>query len=279
MSQPHPSNIDYLAHSKDLIGRPGRVFNPVTGCRHHETDICNIPCWARRLVEHGRLKGHKSYPYGFEPTFHPDRIKAVGPKSKWLLALNFMGDAGGDWKSKDKDPRSPFTNYSPEFIAENMVDFANLNPQHILLLLTKNPSWYGLIDTWPENVYCGFTATNNDELVRRNDAIRQTSISINRIWFSLEPWLCELAPYDVIGLEYGWTVIGGLSGKNPRPVSEATGEWIKDHYRGKHDFRLFVKDNFGRGSWMQSSMISHPPRNRLYPREYPDEWRVQDADK
>ena len=243
MTQPHASKIDYLAHSKELIGRPGRVLNVVTGCKHG----CEW-CYARQMVEHGRLKGHPSYPYGFEPTFHVDRVGAVGPRSKWLIFLNDMGDCGCDCDFRDAE--YPAARWDSLYIATAMNFFAELNPQHIILLLTKNPSWYALAE-WPENVWCGKTATNNHEL-------HSGPIMPDRFWLSLEPWLDKNAP-NLSGCA-GWTVIGGLSGKNPQPVSNATQVWLaNNHDGGPFEGRRFVKANAG---WHGSL------------RQYPDEWRV-----
>jgi hypothetical protein len=192
------------------------------------------------MVEHGRLKGHPSYPYGFEPTFHPERIKHYGGKPK-LLFLNDMGDVGGNWNWADVN--LPGSGIIPFLIADRMKYFALLNPEHIILLLTKNPAWYGLVE-WPENVWCGFTATDNKELRERFGILqklwdihghRADFFHYGRWWISLEPW------YDdepAINAEV-WTVIGGQT--NPtRLVSDATVDWIES-YQGPAP--LFVKEN------------------------------------
>jgi len=261
----HRSNIDYIAQSGESIGREGYVLNICTGCRHYMTDICHIDCYAKRLCE-TRLRDNPGYPYGFEPTFHPERIGEIGGKPK-LIFLNDMGDVGGDWTWKDINPFSPFTNYSDEFMAGCMVDFANLNPQHILLLLTKRPEWYGLAE-WPENVWCGFTATNNDELIARyRDAV---IANCKNIWGSYEPWLDEVMPHAT-GFEMPkWNIIGGLSGKHPRPVSKLTLDWLQDK---SEQARRFTKQNiFGAGNGYLTDEHAH--RIEDFPREYPD-WRLK----
>lgn len=250
----HKSPIDYLAHSQELIGRPGYVLNIITGCEH----TCSW-CYARRMVEHGRLKGSKAYPYGFEPTFHPERIRKIGGKPK-LIFLNDMGDVGGDWTWHVFPTRLSVTakrcglTASPATIAEGMHDFALLNPQHILLLLTKRPEWYGLQE-WPDNVWCGFTATNNKELDERWG---EMPYNVNT-WMSLEPWLDRLSPeLRPVQVAKSWVVIGGLTGpqsKSGRAFSDQVTGWLQS-YQSCH----FVKDN---------CRLINPTR------QYPDEWRIK----
>ena len=145
------SPIEYLAQAESAIGRVGGTLNICTGCLHwKDPSICALgtDCYAYRMVTQGRLKGHPSYPYGFEPTFNSDRVRKIGGKPK-LIFLNDMSDVGGDW---DWNGIYPGTLYTSEEIAKAMARFALLNPQHIILLLTKNPSWYRLAQ-WPSNVW------------------------------------------------------------------------------------------------------------------------------
>jgi len=139
-----------------------------------------------------------------------------------------------------------------------MAEFANLNPDHIILLLTKNPAWYRFA-TWPDNVWCGFTATNNDEYFTRLDEVSGCS-SVTNIWVSLEPWLSEQAP--AIQSSTSWLVIGGRSGPNAKPVSRATRDWLCDK---SIQARRFTKRNVG---WGGGESV------HKFPHEYPAEWKV-----
>lgn len=254
------SKIDYLDKAKELINRDGGSLNLITGCRHHESDICNIDCWARRMVE-TRFKAHPAYPYGFEPTFHPGRVKAIGGKPK-LIALNFMGDVGGDWEWKGVPTSQIWKSSAPGVMAGIMKQFAKLNPQHIILLLTKNPSWYRYMK-WPENCYLGFSATNNEELERRaRELFRSTTSALSNVWISLEPWMDDDYP-DVAWTSVDWLVIGGLSGPKAQPVSVATKEWLLDD---TVQAKRFTKDN---------AIMPLAPAIGMYPREYPEAWKVK----
>lgn len=256
------SNIDYLREAGDAINRPGYTLNIVTGCRHS----CPY-CYARQMVTKGRLKGHPSYPYGFEPTYHSERLRRYKGKPK-LLFLNDMADVGGDWKWRmpaGKNEEVIRIDLPPDYVANRMVDFAILNPQHIILLLTKNPSWYRYAE-WPSNVWCGFTATTGDEYRKHVLTMEdlwvhgstQSANTVKNVWVSLEPWLSDKAP----GCPYvsWWKVLGGLSGPNARGVSDATETWLLDN---SIQTKRFTKDNAG-----------CPARVSAMPREYPDAWRV-----
>lgn len=263
MSLNRQSPIDYIQEAH-TIGRQGCTLSLVTGCKHWlQPDVCAVGtgCYAYGLVLYGRLKGHPSYPYGFEPTFHPERVKKYGGKPK-LIFLNDMGDVGGDWEWKNANTGLMD---SPKAIAMTMTTIVLLNPQHIFLLLTKRPEWYG-IQNWPSNVWRGFTATCNDELHKH-----EFEIDEGNVWMSLEPWLDDEAP-NINGDEWdsAWLAIGGLSGPNARPVSDATQKWLMDK---SIQAKRFMKRN------------AFPPRKLFtdeeiyayaqFPREYPVEWRVE----
>ncbi len=135
------SGIDYVAKSGKLFNRPGYTLNLVTGCKHYTMpEICAVGkgCYALNLVENGRLRDHASYPYGFEPTFHPERVKKYGGAPK-LIFLNNMGDVGGDWEWKNANTGWM---HSQKAIAMTMCTMALQNPQHIFLLLTKRTHNY-----------------------------------------------------------------------------------------------------------------------------------------
>ena len=249
------SKIDYVWDPilTPATGRRGHTHNICTGCKHG----CEF-CYARRMVEEGRLKGHPAYPYGFAPTFHPERVRAFGGKPKVIFDGN-MADYGGDWDWKNGGgPEYLTPNYSSDWIAREMVRFALLNPQHIILLLTKNPAWYRFAE-WPDNVWCGFSATNNEELFPRWKEILNHCDG-RRTWISLEPWLDDDPPDYMLCA--AWLVVGGLTGPNAKPVSAATRRWLWD---SSIQAKRFTKANVGWGGGQDC------------PREYPDSWKVNNA--
>lgn len=268
--KPGLSDIDYLKVSGEIIGRRGMAYNICSGCLHTIKECaCSDACWAKECIK-TRLRDHPEYPYGTEPTFRPDMVGTIGPKSKWLVALNFMGDVGGKWDWKMPGLHASIDS---KHIAHSMVHFALLNPQHVILLLTKNPAWYGLVE-WPDNCWLGFTATTNEEFGEPWVQIK-TSFDTHtmlgacraRHWVSFEPWL-DPEPPDSAAAEYiDWFVIGGLSkGRHgpARPVSEAVLDWLMDDsVRAKR----FTKRN------ADPEYPEYYTGGR-YPREYPDSWKV-----
>ena len=266
--QPHDSGIDYLEQAEHLIGRKGKAYNICSGCLH-TTEICACAndCWAKKTIK-GRLRHNKGYPYGTQPTFRPEMVKAVGKRSRLLIALNFMGDVGGKWGwhtfgNDDGDAPEHLLD-DPQYIAGEMRRFALLNPDHILLLLTKRPEWYGLVE-WPENCWLGFSATNNEEYLERWSVLHGILGTGKQICVSLEPYLDDEPP-DFVHLE-AWYIIGGLSGPNVRPVSRATLDWLRDD---SIKARRFTKAN----ALPFSQHPSHFHIDGIYPREYPDSWEA-----
>jgi len=264
--QPHKSNIDYIRDSGKLINRPGRVWNIITGCNHHATGICKVPCYAKRLVA-TRLRGNPAYPYGFAPTFHTERIHPVGKRSKWLIFLNDMGDVGGNWWWNEYRSDDSAGGCTPKVVAHEMARFASLNATHICLLLTKNPAWYGLIEKWPENVWCGFTATTQEELESRYADM--SGIDPAHTWVSLEPWYGLEHPVFADDW-FSWVVIGGQTGPD-KPVSEATIGWLHQPSTAPR----FVKRNaYHEAGTSDQWIYDYRYLNADLPREYPAEWRV-----
>ena len=152
-----------------------------------------------------------------------------------------------------------------------MPSFAKLNPDHIILLLTKRPEWYALVE-WPENVWCGFSATNNKEYCERVGELDKTGAFVRkRAWISCEPWLDDEPPIPVP--DETWLAIGGLSGPKSQPVSEATLNWLRDD---SVQAKRFTKQNalFKSEYWEQGL---DDVRIEECPREYPDGWRVPEV--
>lgn len=249
------SKICYLKASKELIGRSGHTLNIITGCKHG----CSY-CYARKQVEADRFgTAERDYPYGFEPTFHPERIRHYGGKSKLIFVGN-MGDVGCDtqWRINKPDSEIHGATFESNQISFRIKEFANLNPEHIILLLTKRPEWYGLQE-WPDNIWCGFTATNQDEFYNRSLALEFSEVRRDRMWVSLEPWLDEKAPKINPDIN-AWFCIGGQS--NPdKSVSMLTMRWLYEIEETQPSCapRIFVKRN---AAWNGTL------------RQYPEEWKV-----
>lgn len=204
------------------------TWNPVTGCKHG----CPY-CYARRLAE-GRLKGRFGYDNGFEPTFHPNRLKepqTVRKPSKIFTVS--MGDLFGEWV-----PR--------QWISTVLIHI-KANPQHQFQILTKNPTRMALWHNIPSNVWCGTSVDGLGDSMKRVQTLREASFNGNIKFVSFEPLLADVANlyewrmgYNTDGID--WVIIGAQTG--PKAVSPRL-DWVKNlmfdcEWAG---IPFFLKDN------------------------------------
>jgi protein gp37 len=99
------------------------------------------------------------------------------------------------------------------------------NPHHVFQVLTKRSDvllYYdreGWLD-WPHNLWMGVTVESNSVTKR----IRHLTSTKARVKFlSCEPLLTSLHEMNLAGVD--WVIVGGESGRTPRPIKE---EWVLD---------------------------------------------------
>lgn len=198
------------------------TVNPISGC-----DGCELwipgrggPCYAGNLHE-TRLS--KSLPALYDPIFTnvreiPGRMAKIvrcqdltgrdRPDKPWLNGLRrkiFLGDLGDVFSA----------GIAFDFLKTEIIDITN-NPygsRHDLLMLTKQPNravvfgnW--LKEPWPENVWCGTSITNKNNL-KRIEQLR--NVPATHRFLSLEPLVDypELTSEILEGID--WIIIGGES--------------------------------------------------------------------
>lgn len=202
------------------------TWNPVTGCRHG----CEY-CYARRIAgrfgtrlpddsgypeKHGgthclewKIKDNP-YPYIFEPTFLPFRLKEPAQKTKpQTIFVCSMADLFGAWV--------------PTKWIVDVLDACRAAPQHRYLFLTKNPARYAELDKLAllpreENFWYGSTL-DNMEAKRFQGNIRLNT------FVSIEP----LTERMNVGLgSFGgdrWVIIGAETGNRKGKVTPEK-EWV-----------------------------------------------------
>jgi len=143
------------------------TWNPITGCLH---DCYYGKCWARIISNRFRNK----WGYGFEPRFHPERLKRKFKPNTLVFTVS-MGDMFGKW-------------VNTEWIKQ-ILEVIKDNPKTTFFLETKNPARY-LEFSIPENTIKSTTIeTNRDykvslapptveryEAFRKVDGIKHVSI-------------------------------------------------------------------------------------------------------
>jgi protein gp37 len=99
------------------------------------------------------------------------------------------------------------------------------NPHHVFQILTKRADLLLYYDKegyleWTHNIWMGVTVEDNT-VTKRIDLLRQTGAKIK--FLSCEPLLTEIPGMNLTGID--WVIVGGESGRTPRPVKE---EWVLD---------------------------------------------------
>jgi len=161
---------------------------------------------ARRLQAMGQPK----YKDGFKLTLHPETLNEPYTwKKPRMIFINSMSDL--------------FHKDVPIDYIQKIFKVVRENPHHIFQVLTKRADLLekydneGLLD-WPKNLWMGVTVENKDFL-KRIDNLRNAKAKIK--FLSCEPLLNSLGNMNLQGID--WVIVGGESGRTPRPIKEA---WV-----------------------------------------------------
>lgn len=99
------------------------------------------------------------------------------------------------------------------------------NPYHVFQVLTKRADVLLYYDRegyleWAHNIWMGVTI-EDDSVKNRIDQLRLTGAKVK--FLSCEPLLTSLPDMNLKGID--WVIVGGESGRNPRPMEE---KWVID---------------------------------------------------
>lgn len=186
------------------------TWNPITGCTKISTG-CKF-CYAEVMARRLKAMGQEKYKNGFELTLHAESLKEpyTWKKGK-MIFVNSMSDL--------------FHKNIPIEYIQQIFKVIKDNPQHVFQVLTKRADVLRYYDSegwleWPHNLWMGVTVENSS-LVERIDLLRQTGARVK--FLSCEPLLSSLPELNLQGID--WVIVGGESGRTPRPVKE---EWVID---------------------------------------------------
>lgn len=176
-------------------------WNPVTGCLHN----CSY-CYARDIA-------NRFYPQGFEPMYHPERLRAPHntnvPSPRWdgdfghnAVFVCSMADLFGKW-------------VPDEWIIPVLKSITE-NPQWTFLLLTKFPIKMAEY-TYPPNVWLGTTVDKQWSVERAEKGFSQIKASgfDGVCWLSCEPMMEQLT-FSSLEM-FDWLVTGGASRSSQTP--------------------------------------------------------------
>lgn len=205
----------------NAIGWCDYTWNPVTGC-YHNCRFGEATCYAETIAK--RFAGGKAFPRGFEPTFHPERLKEPQRvKEPARIFVCSMGDLWGAWVESAW--------------VHDVLDAIRQAPWHSFLCLTKAPWHYGLYDL-PPNVWAGATVTgamrrDNERL----EAIRDVKASVR--FLSCEPLSGLVDPTVAVP---DWLIIGAATGRGAFQPEESWAAALEGYARATR-IPVFHKDN------------------------------------
>lgn len=193
------------------------TWNPVTGCWHG----CNY-CYAREIANSDRMAA--SYPYKFEPTFHPARLAA--PKN-----TPFPKDTS-DLRSKNVFTCSMadlFGKWVPDQWIMRVFAAVASAPEWNFLFLTKFPQRLqeicDALGGFPDNAWVGTTVDTQARVRVAEKAFQKISAKVK--WLSCEP-LLEKLTFESLDM-FDWVVLGGQSASyfNGTPEFQPEWEWVE----------------------------------------------------
>jgi protein gp37 len=192
-------------------------WNPVTGCLHG----CRY-CYARDIATSERYKA--SYPVGFTPLFHHERLDAPGnttipaaqrddPAYRRVFVCS-MADLYGRW-------------VPDEWIEQVHASMLG-SPEWEYLLLTKFPARYVGLDL-PPRAWVGTSVDEQKRVRIAEDAFRQID-GVAVKWLSLEP-LREPLQFADLSM-FDWVVIGAQTETHQpdglEPAFAPPFDWVRD---------------------------------------------------
>ena len=184
------------------------TWNPVTGCTKISSG-CKF-CYAEVMARRLHAMGQKKYKHSFKLTLHPD---ALTEPYKWKKPKMIFVNSMSDLFHKDV----------PVEYIEKVFNVIKDNPQHVFQVLTKRADVLRYYDSegllsWPHNLWMGVTVENADETSRINH-LRKTGARVK--FLSCEPLLSDILDMNLENID--WVIVGGESGRTPRPMKP---EWV-----------------------------------------------------
>jgi len=189
------------------------TWNPVTGCSKVSAG-CKF-CYAEVMSRRLQAMGLEKYKDGFKkvrthPTTLADPYEWKGSK---MVFVNSMSDL--------------FHPDVPVDFIKDVFKVMNENLSHVFQVLTKRPERVLELNdnlTWSKNIWLG-TSVEDERVINRIDLLRLNNASVK--FLSCEPLIGSLAGINLSNID--WVIVGGESGRKPRPMKK---EWvleIKEH--------------------------------------------------
>ena len=201
------------------------TWNPTTGCTK-VTAGCKF-CYAEVMSKRLKAMGVEKYKDNFKVRIHEKELETP---SKWrspkIVFVNSMSDL--------------FHPDIPVDFIQRVFRVMNNHPQHVFQILTKRADVLNYYDAegwldWSHNIWMG-VSVEDERVTERIDLLRQTNARTK--FLSCEPLI---GPLDNLNLQnIDWVIVGGESGRKPRPMEPEWVESIKNQCL-ESDTKFFFK--------------------------------------
>lgn len=186
------------------------TWNPTTGC-DKLTAGCKF-CYAEVMSRRLKAMGVEKYAKGFELAIH---INELNTPYTWKKAKMVFVNSMSDLFHKD---------VPIEFI-QKVFRVMKENPQHVFQILTKRADVLMYYDKegwleWAHNIWMG-VSVENEGTQDRIGMLQETGARTK--FLSCEPLIGPLPNLNLTGID--WVIVGGESGRKPRPMHE---DWVLD---------------------------------------------------
>lgn len=184
------------------------TWNPTTGCSKISAG-CKF-CYAETMSKRLQAMGIAKYQNGFEIATHPDALDIpYSWKGSKLVFVNSMSDL--------------FHPEVPTAFIQQVFRVMNDTPQHTYQVLTKRAEKLFELHlqlNWTDNIWMG-VSVEDERVTERISFLRQTDARTK--FLSCEPLIGPLTNLQLAGID--WVIVGGESGRKPRPMHEI---WVWD---------------------------------------------------
>lgn len=184
------------------------TWNPTTGCTKI-TAGCKF-CYAEIMSRRLKAMGVEKYKNNFKITPHEEALEApYNWKKPKVVFVNSMSDL--------------FHKSVPLEFIKKVFKVMNENPHHVFQVLTKRADIllkYHKELKWTHNIWMG-VSVEDATVTDRIDKLLLTDARVK--FLSCEPLIGAVPNMNLNGID--WVIVGGESGRKPRPMNA---DWVTD---------------------------------------------------
>lgn len=186
------------------------TWNPTTGCNKLSAG-CKF-CYAEVMSRRLQAMGVEKYKDNFKLRIHEKELELPYTwKKPKVVFVNSMSDL--------------FHKDVPVDFIQKVFRVMKENPQHVFQVLTKRADLLRYYDSegwleWTHNIWMG-VSVEDKRVLKRMELLQQTGARVK--FLSCEPLIGPLPDMQLRGID--WVIVGGESGRTPRPMKP---EWVQD---------------------------------------------------